>query len=274
METYKELFHTSSDTDFLKSFMNDGIKTIGKGEGGQADGFYVFENKDWALSHAVFKSHQKGDERELKNNQGLIIGVKAPTKEFRYPLWQFDYERAPDLATLMDKYWKEACMVMASDFKTGPLLLTGGVPKESGVFHVIYNDGFNRDISIKQNNGGDDTYIFQHIFDKLCTTNEEFLKEYNHLLLNSPNTAKKYTGKEKLPISYISAVSVDGDTVKEETLYTDKKEKEQQICPFFKLQKLKSTTKTTTTLRGTLMRHSVDNAKKVSIRSKGKSIMP
>ena len=39
------LWHTSNDPDTLKSFLDEGVKAIEKGYGGQAGGFYMWNNK-------------------------------------------------------------------------------------------------------------------------------------------------------------------------------------------------------------------------------------
>ena len=73
----KQFFHASRDIKFLRSFLREGAKAIGKGVGGQKTGFYVYENKKNTLSHIQFLDRQK---KILSSKGGLIVGVKVEEK--------------------------------------------------------------------------------------------------------------------------------------------------------------------------------------------------
>ena len=225
----KEFFHASRDISFLKSFFRDGVKAIGKGVGGQKTGFYVYNNKENALEHIKFLNQKK----MLGSDGGLIVGIKIEEKDLKYPEWQFDYERNPDILSLLEDY--------------SPLVIEN-IKKIRGINGVRKTNRYGRfEIAMERDHQiikrlaspidprTDFTAIWQKTFDQLCK-NPLFKKEYDILLSRSQFSCKKYTGKKNLPISFLSYIHPTKDgQYKETILYTDEKPPEKQVCPFLKV---------------------------------------
>ncbi len=231
----KEFFHASRNIRYLKSFFREGAQAIGMGMGGQDYGFYVFENKKSAKNHMDFLKKYRNP---LHPQGGILVGVKVDEKELNYPLWQFDYEAVPDLLPLLDQN---------KDLVIHALMNT---PFEKiKVFDAKKTDRYGRFLIDAEKNGerfqkaispADPGFtgfisLWQKTFDTLCQ-NPQFKKEYDALLKDSPLAAKKYTGEDSLPVSYLSYMQPQKDGhLKEIVLYTDSKPKEKQSCPFLKV---------------------------------------
>lgn len=97
------LWHATNDANTLKSFLDNGAKAIGKGFGGQTDGFYVWSKKRGANSHF---SHFLATDDYGNNtvSEGLLIGTQIKKNDVTYPNWQFDLELGKVLNPLLFKY--------------------------------------------------------------------------------------------------------------------------------------------------------------------------
>ncbi len=223
----KEFFHASRDIKFLKSFLHEGAKAIGKGVGGQASGFYVYNNKKLAIEHFSFLKN-KGYISD--NQEGILIGIKVDEKDFKYPDWQFDYEANPEIIGLLENF----APLVVSALKKIKGIKNAKKTKRFGRFEIEMQQRgklISKAISPADPEITDFTGIWQKTFDLLCQ-NPIFKNEYNALLLSSKHSCKKYTGKKPLSVSYLAYMHPQTGKFKEIPLYTDELPKEKQVCPF------------------------------------------
>jgi len=227
----KEFFHASRDIKFLKSFLHEGVKAIGKGVGGQASGFYVYESKKLATKHFSFLKN-KGI---IPNSSlgGILVGIKVDENDLKYPDWQFDYESNPAVIGLLNKY----APLVEDALNKIKGIKSAKKSKRFGRFEIEYRQRgkiISKAISPADPEITDFTGIWQKTFDDLCKISF-FRKEYNALMADDSHTCKKYTGKTPLPVTYLAYMQpLPNGNFKEIPLYTDKLPKEQQICPFIK----------------------------------------
>ena len=97
-------YHVSTDVDDFKSFFREGAKSIGKGLGGQTKGFYVWPNKKAAEHHISFLKDGAWANKNLNNNEAMIIGITVPKASVSYPLWEQDAELPVGLFELCASY--------------------------------------------------------------------------------------------------------------------------------------------------------------------------
>lgn len=231
----KEFFHGSYNIQYLKSFVHNGAQPIGCGEGGQEQGFYVFESKKLAINHLYFLKNNK---KRLSDQGGMIVGIKIKEEDLKYPDWQFDYEALADVSPLLEKYAASVIKTLLQiETQTLKILSARKTPR-FGRFEVHYKQkGKLIQKMISPVDPGNTGFIgvWQKTFDALCNNNPSFKKDYDDLLLDSPLACKKYTGFYSLPISYLSYMQPQPDgSLKEIVLYTDEQPKEKQSCPFLK----------------------------------------
>ena len=223
----KEFFHASRDIKFLKSFLHEGAKAIGKGVGGQASGFYVYSNKKLAVEHFNFLKNKKAIS---DHQEGILVAIKVDEKDLKYPDWQFDYEANPDVIGLLENF---APMVVNA-LKKIKGIKNAKKTKRFGRFEIEFQKRgkiISKAISPIDPEITDFTGIWQKTFDTLCQ-NPIFRHEYNALLATSTHTCKKYTGKKPLSVSYLAYMYPQTGKFKEIPLYTDELPKEKQVCPF------------------------------------------
>lgn len=244
-----EFYHISDDVHFMKDFLDNGAKAIGKGVGGQKTGFYVFPTRKKAEKHISFKdTYGRNPEyygSDFSKDGGLLVGVRIPKQLIQYPDWEIDYEGNEVLIPLFAKY--QDAILNTKDFtvqtddgeikhysivRANPVEEAGrsfkyqnlNNDRNSGYFHVV-SDG-----------GTIYTPYIQGLCGTLCKNNPEFRKDYNLLLkkvVQSGKASLKYTGEKPLTISHLSLIQTDTKGKFEETvLYTDQKPKEKQVCPF------------------------------------------
>ena len=248
-----EFYHVSNDVHFMKDFLDNGAKAIGKGVGGQKTGFYVFPTRKQAEKHVVFKdkirmSNGNTMGGNFSKDGGLLVGVRIPKQLLRCPDWQIDYENAKCLAPLFEKYRDKI-----EELKNIPVQTKLGIQNYSmrkrlpdpldpsrfykpSRFRYIYGKTEIRESFGLDDEGAEKSGLIQAICDNLCRDHADFRNEYNQLLKEVAQSGKgtlKYTGEKTLPISHLSLIQGDQKGNFEETvLYTDQKPKEKQVCPF------------------------------------------
>ena len=231
----KEFYHASRDINFLRSFLREGAKAIGKGVGGQQNGFYVHNNKKSALEHIKFLNERK---KALSPEGGLIVGVKVDEKKMKYPDWQFDYEANTEVLPLLQNYAPVVVKTLMTIQLPHLKIYSAHKTNRYGRFLIeAEKEGeiFQKAISPVDPGTTDFTETWQKVFDTLCQT-PSIKKEYDTLLKSSLFSCKKYIGEKALPVSFLSYIQPTADgKYKETILYTDEKPKEQQVCPFFKV---------------------------------------
>jgi hypothetical protein len=232
-----EFYHISRDVSFMKSFLNDGAKAIGKGAGGQKTGFYVWPTRKLADKHINYLDDESAKEG------GLLVGVRIPRALIQYPDWQIDYEADECLTPLFAKYHDDILNLknfpISDGDKTEQYSVSRAmpyVPVGAGYCCEPLSFGFELRVKTEGAAGVEQTGRLQGICDALCQRNENFRKDYNQLLqerIALGKTALKYTGEKPLQISHLSLIQGDQKGKFEETvLYTDQKPKEKQVCPF------------------------------------------
>ncbi len=236
------LWHTSRDSESLRSYLNEGALPTGRGLGGQKDGFYVWNNKESAISHF--------DEFLYKNEtgNGLLIGVKVDKDNITYPDWQFDMELSKELNSLFFKYKDTISQIKDLEYKDQKgqnqiiksFSLSRFATKENCLFKISGYDGWSSScLAIGDDNGIIGVDMWQSLADRMCK-NPEFRKDYNKLLQESTTTSKrlalKYCGKDPLAVDEAIHIQKDEKGIVTETpLYTSSLDKEKQVCPFLKM---------------------------------------
>ena len=97
-------YHVSTEVDDFKSFFREGATAIGKGVGGQTDGFYVWTNEKAADQHIRFLYEDPFADKVLKNDEAVIVAVSVPKASLSYPVWQQDMEKGVDIFKLWIKH--------------------------------------------------------------------------------------------------------------------------------------------------------------------------
>ena len=231
------LWHLSSDRQALKSFLDNGAKPIGIGQGGQTGGFFVWNTKENALSH--FKDFLFKD----KAAEALLIGVCVDKKAVAYPVWQFDLEIAKALNSLFFKYKDQIQSIKNLSYRDaqGELKTIAAIKptihmteKECAFQFKENHRVFS--LAVGNDNGLRGVDIFQAIVDTMCR-NPIFKKDYDALLLRSITTADrvavKYCGQKALPVDEVFYIRKDENNIDmEQQVYTSSLEKEKQVCPF------------------------------------------
>ena len=245
-----EFWHTSHSVGFLDSFINEGCKPMGKGEGGQKAGFYVFDSYNQAVRRVKTSTDAKYGRSEIaglkimpiENDEGLIVGLKVDKKDIKYPDWQFDYECSPkEMTELVYGHVNKGDEFKVKHEKNAkedsPLFISvkGEQPWEKG--SKIIKMSRKRPLSggsdsgiIEFYSGGidaQDAYILQQINDHLCKTNPDYLAEYNQRLQDSlsdnKSDALKYCGEKPLKphkIIQFKANPNDGSLLEENVVYS------------------------------------------------------
>lgn len=262
------LYHVSTEVDTFKSFFREGAKAIGKGIGGQSDGFYVWTNEKAADNHIRFLHEDPFADKVLKNNEAIIIGISVPQKSISYPLWQQDMEACQGIFKLWTKYGdfinkNGQNLIIPFDIEDKPLgwnfLTFTGFSYEKKYSHLDQKEWYNisfkgidergrekikimtRSLDTLNENaeGTDDSVKFQILTDWLCQNNLDFKKDYDHLMQKMCSSEKggalKYTGIESLAITKAEHVKINEDGSLKKTTIFDASKGKDQVCPFLKL---------------------------------------
>ena len=231
----REFFHASRDVNFLRSFFREGAKAIGKGVGGQKTGFYVYNSKEEALNHIKFLNNQK---KTLHPDGGLIVRVRVDEKDLKYPDWQFDYESNTEVLPLLQNYASLVTKTLLTIQVPHLKIHSASKTHRYGRFLIeAEKDGkmIQKAISPADSYVTDFTAIWQKVFDTLCKK-ASIREEYDVLLKESLFSCKKYVGEKTLPVSSLSYIQpTTSGEYKETILYTDRRPKEQQVCPFLQV---------------------------------------
>ena len=266
-------YHISTKADDFKSFFREGAKSVGQGIGGQTGGFYVWSNKKAAEEHIRFLNKNPFSEKELKNNEVMIIGVDVPQKDISYPLWQQDYEKSVGIFELWIKYGdflNKKALNLDIPFSTEDKPLGWDFEKITGfsyekrqsainqqdyyniTFKGISESGKEKEKIIsrtKENltEGGDGAYDsvkFQILTDWLCQNNPDFKKDYDTLIqkaiLKKEGYALKYTGTQPLIITFAEYVKIKEDGSLKKTTVFNSQKGSNQICPFFTIEQTRT----------------------------------
>lgn len=222
------LWHATAKTEALKSFLDEGAKSTGRGMGGQSPGFYVWDDKTDAISHLT---HHIGEDGAI---EGLLVGVTAHKNDLHYPTWQFDIETAKVLNALLYRH-----QGLLSNIKNLEYQYEGKDGLEKDIILSVKTT-FNSTAEqfklrfFRENSIG--TYSLgcggiaavgmqQALIDELCKY-PEFKKDYDQLLQEvvshpTKELALKYCGKKPLPVDEISHVQADGQgKIVETPVYT------------------------------------------------------
>lgn len=273
-------YHVSrhSDPELLKSFYNKGALPIGKGVGGQKDGFFVHMDEESALAHILFLDNQLTDAGKT-----IVIGVDVNESDLKYPKWQFDFEyqaesslfliyflskhasvfdsKAKDLNIPVGTYFSDKFCEKITCIKSNKNNPTE-FPSSKPVFELeLENDKFKVRRYWTHTYGPSDSFQAQLVTDWLCANSDAFIQNYNDVLkkiafnevlewgeglchskVDGRSFHLKYVGNKSLPIS--SAVlyqKAEGDAPWNKTvLYDSNLSKKEQVCPFVMLGMSKS----------------------------------
>ena len=233
------LWHTANNSDSLKSFLDKGALPVGKGEGGQTDGFYAWNKKEAATSHFQNFLHKESA------GEGLLVGVAVDPSEITYPRWQFDLELSRELNPLFFKYKDQIGQIQNLEYmedgkkKTiSSMRPTFRATEDNCVIQFKENHRL-FSLAVGQDNGIRGVNVFQALVDTMCE-NPEFRQDYDKLLRDSlqksERLAIKYCGKEALPVAEVSHIQKEAEKpASEEKLFTSSQKKERQVCPFLKM---------------------------------------
>ena len=253
-------YHVSTAVEAFKSFFREGAKPVGKGFGGQSDGFYVWTSEAAAEDHIRFLKDGAWAYKELEGDEALIIGVTIPKSTISYPDWQQDMEHNRGLIQLAFNYsdvlnekahhlniplpkekrpfgwfFKTITGISVRNCFRQDALLFEGVDDTGKVSHKIFMNTPPWD--------SDDSVKFQILTDWLCQNSPRFKEDYNrlmhHLISQTKEfTALKYTGLKPLTITSAKYVKVneDGSFIKSDFFNAPRKE---QVCPFLTLAALR-----------------------------------
>jgi len=233
-----EFFHISASADFASDFMNTGARNIGRGQGGQSDGFYVWTNRTAAYKHIVFKNRITPLKKtsDFQNAAGLLVGITVPTESIKYPTWQLDLESATGLEELWFKH-RDFLNKHAHDLHIPLNAAQSDDGKFTHLTGLSYEFCEGDDccpviwLERQHHTGGfglkkmrlgyfettiQNSGLCQLVTDYLCQNDPAFLRDYNALLqakLKSPaDTALKYTGTIALPVSSLERIQITGPT--------------------------------------------------------------
>ena len=262
-------YHVSRNVEAFKSFFREGAKAIGKGVGGQTDGFFLWTNERAAKRHILYLNDEEIDENQrLSNGEAIVIGVSIPKASISYPVWQQDMESSHKIFQLWSKYgnfinkkahdldipFNQEKQPYGWDFSK----ITGFSYKKHchNLFQKEYYDVFFEGIKKngkkdkktlrkfqddldKDDNQAEDSVKFQILTDWLYKNNYDFRKDYNALMqdiiFHPYGFPLKYTGKKPLPIASAKYVKVNKDgSLKTVSLFEAPKGPN-QVCPFLTL---------------------------------------
>ena len=245
-------YHVSTEVSDFKSFFREGAKAVGKGIGGQTDGFFVWTNEQKAIRHF---SHFLND----FTNEAMIIGITVPKADISYPIWQQDMEVAYGIYDLWKKYgdfinqkghnlnitFDKKHQTFGWNFKK---ITDFSYEKEYSNFaKKYYEDICFKGIdetgkSIKkaiweEPGGAEDSVNFQILTDWLCQNNSDFRKDYDALMQkiithSQHGFALKYTGTASLPITSAQHVKINEDGSIQKTIVFEAQKGSNQVCPF------------------------------------------
>ena len=247
-------YHVSTEVAAFKSFFREGAKAIGKGVGGQVDGFYVWTNEKAAEDHIRFLHEDPFADKVLKNNEAIIIGVSVPKESLSYPVWQQDYEKNSGLFDLCVLHaeclknkahnlnipipeqdrplgWNFDKITDLSYNEEGKYFLFEGVDKKEKKWRKRFSDSSFWD--------AEDSIKWQILTDWFCQNNPDFKKDYNNLMQKICSDGKisalKYTGTEPLAITKAEYVKVNADGSIKKTPVLNTSKGKNQVCPFLTL---------------------------------------
>ncbi|MBR5130880.1 MAG: hypothetical protein IKV03_06645 [Alphaproteobacteria bacterium] len=236
-------YHISQNLSDLESFIKNGAQAIGKGVGGQTDGFYCWTKKEGFFSRLF----------ALKKNEGLLITVKENKQNFTYPLWQLDtegnmgglFKNIQTYVPFLEKNANNLNIKTQNDLLSDMQTITSmqysrdTLPhyyQDNIIFKGISKDGEKTQKTIPVYNSDPDKQYWcggiysagfrQILVDYLCQNHPQFKEEYNRHMLNclqdtNKNIAIKYTGTSPLKIDSARKVGLS-ETYQyiEEVLYT------------------------------------------------------
>lgn len=253
------LWHISDNTSSLTSFLREGAKSVGIGEGGQQNGFYVWSDKVTALKHAKAMLNGMFTNKPIKET-ALLIGVPVNKKDIQYPAWQLDLEATKGLFDLWCQYgdflnkhaqnisipvhsssreWKDIETITKISYEK-IIKKEPNIYEEFIHFHLKRKDGREtHKIMWEDIDNGADTFKAEAITRYLCENNPLFLNKYNalleHIAYTGETASLKYTGKQPLKVDNISLLKKEKDeTIKEYPLHIEKENPEMTICPLTK----------------------------------------
>ncbi|MBO7332441.1 MAG: hypothetical protein J6U64_02105 [Alphaproteobacteria bacterium] len=259
MSTQRVLWHISSDTSSLASFLRKGAKAIGIGEGGQKDGFYVWSDREAAIKHADAMMNGSFSNKN-GGNSVLLVAVSENKKSFHYPTWQLDLEATKGLFSLWcqhgdflnrnatnlnipvhpsNRQWRDIETITGLSYEK----IIGKTPELSNEFihfHLRRKDGREAHKIIWEDiDNGAETFKAEAITTYLCENDPSFLSRYDALLEHVAYTGEKaslkYTGEQPLRVDHIILLKKEkDDTLKEYPLYRQNEKPETMLCPFIK----------------------------------------
>ncbi len=226
-----EFFHVARNVGTAVSFKHDGAMPIGKGVGGQSDGFYCSTNLQSAkgIIRFISKGVQIIDDdgiyeliEPFSPKGGLLVSVRVPLEDIKYPVWQIDTETNSVLENLIAAHSDVAIGVGEFSFMN--------VPGKKETIRLLRQSGTNKfyfeakyqnylvTLDLKEpdlgNNNSNGSGFIQALIDAMCQQSQKFLQEYNRLLRrcainHKEHTAIKYTGKKSLPVSGLIWIKPD-----------------------------------------------------------------
>lgn len=234
-------YHFSAHSEAKESFIKEGAQPIGKGLGGQTDGFYCW-TKETGIFLRLF---------HLKTPEGLIVCVNENKKNIKYPTWQLDTEGSMNgLFHNLEKYdsfLKENAhhlnINVSEDVKTNLKTITDIQFKREyytdnycnyAVFKGLDQEGnktyetiplYHSNLDKEEWDGGINTAgLRQILVDYLCQNNPDFQNQYNDHLLKTlehrSSQAIKHTAAKALPVHNIQKITVSENlNISQETVY-------------------------------------------------------
>ena len=221
-------YHASANLQDSESFIKEGAKPIGKGKGGQTDGFFA-----WTQAVGIFY-------RLLLFNidKGLVVRVQEKKGNITYPVWQLDTESdmgclfkdIMDYTPFFEKHAHDLNIPVpdGADAGTEMVKITSMhlLKKEFAYYHqnnvilkgitrenekVYYNLPLYHSQVGKNFMGGAEETGFRQIFvDYLCQNCPGYQEKYNqHMhkcIVGDMAHAIKYTAEKPLPVYAIDII--------------------------------------------------------------------
>lgn len=207
-------FYHIHKTHNLSRFLNGRTNYVGKGHGGQTDGFFVWTTRDKALEHIRFLNE------ELRDHDGLMVTVEVDKASVKSPEWGMDIEREPDLAWLMEQHTDEILTLKNVPFKLfdkDEMLDVVGKGEKFGTFQLMVHSMPKKRFTQSVHNDISVTWVgaFQAIHDRMCALSPDYLKGYNILMQNEVNKPTgmglKYMGKKPLKVVELQTIHMKPD---------------------------------------------------------------
>lgn len=226
-------YHFSQNMSDLDSFIKNGAQPIGKGVGGQTDGFYCWTKENGFLSRLL----------TLNKSEGLLITIKEHKVNLSYPLWQLDtegdmgglFKNTQAYAPFLEKNAQNLNIKMPDNVSSHLQTITGmhynRIPDSNGYQDEVIFTGISKTgerekhiVPVYHSNpnkngwhGGFGTAgLRQILVDYLCQNHPQFKEEYNKHMLNCIQNNKgklaeaiKYTGQAPLKIFSAKEVGFD-----------------------------------------------------------------